>query len=273
MITVLFTGTAVVLLCFAAYWVQGQNCTLTGTWAIARHCWPRSLAPRAPLPMARGQSVVYVARLLSNTFTLTAATSVTARKTADDACRVSNASFAWLLSRVATFFVMKLTGRNPVFVWRVATMLIISPPAQRLLRQRGGLRSAVPSASTQGSFPTTPVSRHGCGARRRCPRYDASPRAQDGAISRSAEHYAPAGQTAAPVQCPGRGASQTEPPGHGPRRRETRSTSPPSAARYQCRDRSTETPDVAPIAAGTPPFLGPRDHTARRAPSDTTGGG
>ncbi|MFD4132759.1 DUF6545 domain-containing protein [Streptomyces goshikiensis] len=69
MINIVFTGTAVVLLCFAAYWVRGRGGHRpTGTWAMAALLTSFALAFASYAP----------ARLLSNTFPLTAAASVLA---------------------------------------------------------------------------------------------------------------------------------------------------------------------------------------------------
>lgn len=82
MINIVFTGTAVVLLCFAAYWVRGRGGHRpTGTWAMAAllTSFALAFASYAPAVERAVESVVpHVARLLGNTFTLAAATSVLA---------------------------------------------------------------------------------------------------------------------------------------------------------------------------------------------------
>ncbi|WP_327221005.1 MAB_1171c family putative transporter [Streptomyces cyaneofuscatus] len=127
MINVLFTGTAVVLLCFAAYWVRGRGGHRpTGTWAMAAllTSFALAFASYAPAVERAVESVVpHVARLLSNTFTLTAATAVLAflfqlnldRDRADRQIRLRVIALAVSVTGMTAFFVAEqLTGRNPV---------------------------------------------------------------------------------------------------------------------------------------------------------------
>ncbi|MGQ4448152.1 MAB_1171c family putative transporter [Streptomyces griseus] len=127
MINVLFTGTAVVLLCFAAYWVRGRGGHRpTGTWAMAAllTSFALAFASYAPAVERAVESVVpHVARLLSNTFTLTAATSVLAflfqlnldRERAHRQIRLRVIALALSVAGMTVFFVAEqLTGRNPV---------------------------------------------------------------------------------------------------------------------------------------------------------------
>ncbi|WP_415959779.1 MAB_1171c family putative transporter [Streptomyces sp. 021-4] len=127
MINVLFTGTAVVLLCFAAYWVRGRGGHRpTGTWAMAAllTSFALAFASYAPAVERAVESVVpHVARLLSNTFTLTAATAVLAflfqlnldRERADRQIRLRVIALAISVTGMTAFFVAEqLTGRNPV---------------------------------------------------------------------------------------------------------------------------------------------------------------
>ncbi|MEV8306479.1 MAB_1171c family putative transporter [Streptomyces flavidovirens] len=82
MINILFSGTAVVLLSFAAYWVRGRGGHRpTGAWSMAALLTSFALAFASYAPIverAVESAVPHVARLLSNTFTLAAATSVLA---------------------------------------------------------------------------------------------------------------------------------------------------------------------------------------------------
>lgn len=82
MINILFSGTAVVLLAFAAYWVRGRGGHRpTGTWAMGAllTSFALAFASYAPIVERAVEAVVpHVARLLSNSFTLAAATSVLA---------------------------------------------------------------------------------------------------------------------------------------------------------------------------------------------------
>ncbi|MFD8435306.1 MAB_1171c family putative transporter [Streptomyces microflavus] len=127
MINALFTGTAVVLLCFAAYWVRGRGGHRpTGTWAMAAllTSFALAFASYAPAVERAVESVVpHVARLLSNTFTLTAATAVLAflfqlnldRERADRQIRLRVIALAVSVTGMTAFFVAEqLTGRNPV---------------------------------------------------------------------------------------------------------------------------------------------------------------
>lgn len=127
MINILFTGTAVVLLCFAAYWVRGRGGHRpTGTWAVAALLTSFALAFASYTPAVERavESVVpHVAGLLSNTFTLTAATSVLAflfqlnldREGAHRQIRLRVIALALSVAGMTAFFVAEqLTGRNPV---------------------------------------------------------------------------------------------------------------------------------------------------------------
>ncbi|MCX5180790.1 MAB_1171c family putative transporter [Streptomyces virginiae] len=127
MINILFTGTAVVLLCFAAYWVRGRGGHRpTGTWAMAAllTSFALAFASYAPAVERAVESVVpHVARLLSNTFTLTAATSVLAflfqlnleRERAHRQIRLRVIALALSVAGMAAFFLAEqLTGRSPV---------------------------------------------------------------------------------------------------------------------------------------------------------------
>ncbi|MFJ8776420.1 MAB_1171c family putative transporter [Streptomyces microflavus] len=127
MINILFTGTAVVLLCFAAYWVRGRGGHRpTGTWAMAAllTSFALAFASYAPAVERAVESVVpHVARLLSNTFTLTAATAVLAflfqlnldRERADRQIRLRVIALAISVTGMTAFFVAEqLSGRNPV---------------------------------------------------------------------------------------------------------------------------------------------------------------
>ncbi|MET9690298.1 MAB_1171c family putative transporter [Streptomyces sp. NPDC006514] len=126
MINILFTGTAVVLLCFAAYWVRGRGGHRpTGTWAMAAllTSFALAFASYAPAVERAVESVVpHVARLLSNTFTLTAATSVLAflfqlnldRERAHRQIRLRVIALAISVAGMTVFFAAEqLTGRNP----------------------------------------------------------------------------------------------------------------------------------------------------------------
>ncbi|MFE5859183.1 MAB_1171c family putative transporter [Streptomyces virginiae] len=123
MINILFTGTAVVLLCFAAYWVRGRGGHRpTGTWAMAALL--TSFASYAPAVERAVESVVpHVARLLSNTFTLMAATSVLAflfqlnleRERAHRKIRLRVIALGISVAGMTAFFLAEqLTGRSPV---------------------------------------------------------------------------------------------------------------------------------------------------------------
>ncbi|MGZ9933917.1 MAB_1171c family putative transporter [Streptomyces sp. NC-S4] len=126
MINILFTGTAVVLLCFAVYWVRGRGGHRpTGTWAMAAllTSFALAFASYAPAVEHAVESVVpHVARLLSNTFTLTAATSVLAflfqlnldRERAQRQIRLRVIALAISVAGMTAFFTAEqLTGRNP----------------------------------------------------------------------------------------------------------------------------------------------------------------
>ncbi|MEV6953671.1 MAB_1171c family putative transporter [Streptomyces sp. NPDC051183] len=126
MINILFTGTALVLLCFAAYWVRGRGGHRpTGTWAMAAllTSFALAFASYAPAVERAVESVVpHVARLLSNTFTLTAATSVLAflfqlnldRERAQRQIRLRVIALAISVAGMSAFFAAEqLTGRNP----------------------------------------------------------------------------------------------------------------------------------------------------------------
>ncbi|HET6856277.1 MAG TPA: MAB_1171c family putative transporter [Streptomyces sp.] len=82
MISLLFSGVAVVLLLAAVYWVRGRGGHRpTGTWAMAALLvsFALAFASYTPLVENAAESVVPdVGRLLSNSFTLAAATSVLA---------------------------------------------------------------------------------------------------------------------------------------------------------------------------------------------------
>lgn len=82
MVNILFSGTAVVLILFAAYWVRGRGAHRpTGTWAIAALLtfFALSFASYAPIVERAVESVIpHGARLISNASTLAAATSVLA---------------------------------------------------------------------------------------------------------------------------------------------------------------------------------------------------
>ncbi|MFI5982613.1 MAB_1171c family putative transporter [Streptomyces sp. NPDC051555] len=127
MIDILFSGTAVVLLCFAAYWVRGRGGHRpTGSWAMAAllTSFALAFASYAPAVERAVESVVpHVARLLSNSFTLTAATSVLAflfqlnldRERAQRQIRLRVIALALCVAGMTVFFVAEqLTGRNPV---------------------------------------------------------------------------------------------------------------------------------------------------------------
>ncbi|MEV7556431.1 MAB_1171c family putative transporter [Streptomyces sp. NPDC089795] len=127
MINILFTGTAVVLLCFAAYWVRGRGGHRpTGTWAMAAllTSFALAFASYAPAVERAVESVVpHVARLLSNTFTLTAATSVLAflfqlnleRERAHRQIRLRVIALAICVAGMTAFFLAEqLSGRNPL---------------------------------------------------------------------------------------------------------------------------------------------------------------
>ncbi|MGW6709188.1 MAB_1171c family putative transporter [Streptomyces sp. NPDC054956] len=126
MINLLFTGTAVVLLCFAAYWVRGRGGHRpTGTWAMAAllTSFALAFASYAPAVERAVESVVpHVARLLSNAFTLTAATSVLAflfqlnldRERAHRQIRLRVIALAASVAGMTAFFAAEqLTGRSP----------------------------------------------------------------------------------------------------------------------------------------------------------------
>ncbi|MFI1945855.1 MAB_1171c family putative transporter [Streptomyces virginiae] len=127
MINILFTGTAAVLLCFAAYWVRGRGGHRpTGTWAMAAllTSFALAFASYAPAVERAVESVVpHVARLLSNTFTLTAATSVLAflfqlnleRERAHRQIRLRVIALGISVAGMTAFFLAEqLTGRSPV---------------------------------------------------------------------------------------------------------------------------------------------------------------
>ncbi|MFE2141818.1 MAB_1171c family putative transporter [Streptomyces sp. NPDC059456] len=127
MINILFSGTAVVLLCFAAYWVRGRGGHRpTGTWAMAAllTSFALAFASYAPAVEHAVESVVpHVARLLSNTFTLTAATSVLAflfqlnqeEEQARRQIRLRVLALAVAVAGMSAFFAAEqLTGRSPV---------------------------------------------------------------------------------------------------------------------------------------------------------------
>lgn len=127
MINILFTGTAVVLLCFAAYWVRGRGGHRpAGTWAMAAllTSFALAVASYAPTVERAVESVVpHVARLLSNTFTLTAATSVLAflfqlnpdRERAHRQIRLRVIALATSVAGMTAFSVSEqLIGQNPV---------------------------------------------------------------------------------------------------------------------------------------------------------------
>ncbi|MGV9785859.1 MAB_1171c family putative transporter [Streptomyces sp. NPDC003435] len=82
MINVLFSGVAIVLLVAAGYWLRGRGGPRpTGTWAMIALLVSFALAFASYTPLVEGaaESVVpHVGRLLSNSFTLAAATSVLA---------------------------------------------------------------------------------------------------------------------------------------------------------------------------------------------------
>lgn len=127
MINIVFSGTAVVLLCFAAYWVRGRGGHRpTGTWAITAllTSFALAFASYAPVVEHAVESVVpHVARLLSNAFTLTAATSVLAflfqlnleEEQARRQIRLRIIALIIAVVGMSTFFAAEqLTHRSPV---------------------------------------------------------------------------------------------------------------------------------------------------------------
>ncbi|MFE9254191.1 MAB_1171c family putative transporter [Streptomyces sp. NPDC006879] len=127
MINVLFSGTALVLLAFAAYWVRGRGGHRpTGAWAMAAllTSFALAFASYSPIVERAVESVVpHVARLLSNTFTLAAATSVLAfmfqlNLEADRArqqIRLRVIALALAVTGMSVFFTAEqLTHRSPV---------------------------------------------------------------------------------------------------------------------------------------------------------------
>lgn len=127
MINALFSGTAVVLLVFAAYWVRGRGGHRpTGAWAMAAllTSFALAFASYAPMVQRAAESVVpHVDRLLSNSFTLAAATSVLAfmfqlNLEPDQARRQIRLRLIALAAAVAGMTVLfgaeQLTHRSPV---------------------------------------------------------------------------------------------------------------------------------------------------------------
>ncbi|MDV9173043.1 MAB_1171c family putative transporter [Streptomyces sp. W16] len=126
MISLLFSGVAIVLLLTAGYWVRGRNGQRpTGTWAMAALLVSFALAFASYVPFVESavESLVpHVGRLLSNSFTLAAATSVLAfllqlNLEPDEAIRSIRLRVLFLCASVAGMAVLfaaeQLTDRSP----------------------------------------------------------------------------------------------------------------------------------------------------------------
>jgi hypothetical protein len=126
MINILFSGVAVALLLAAGYWVRGRGGHRpTGTWAMAALLTSFALAFASYVPAVERavESVIpHVARLMSNSFTLCAATAVLAflfqlNLEAEEARRLIRLRVIFLATAIAgmttLFTVEGLTDRSP----------------------------------------------------------------------------------------------------------------------------------------------------------------
>ncbi|MGW1974153.1 MAB_1171c family putative transporter [Streptomyces sp. NPDC001889] len=126
MINILFSGVAVALLLAAGYWVRGRGGHRpTGTWAMAALLTSFALAFASYVPVVERtvESVIpHVARLMSNSFTLCAATAVLAflfqlNLEPEQARRLIRLRVIFLAAAIVgmttLFTVEGLTGRSP----------------------------------------------------------------------------------------------------------------------------------------------------------------